>query len=267
MYDQISVTTRDDARRYDYGSVVPQARRSSPSRPVVPPIFLRRVEALRTLSETERALVSRLSVFRESIQAGRPFWRPGQPVAARIIISGWACRQRTLPDGRRQIFGFLLPGDAVGVCAAPNPLDQIATVAINRVECMDALMLREILVLGDDRYAGLKTAIDEMRRQDEANLLHHVVRLGRQSAFERMAHLILELRDRTAMAGLAQGGQFPMPLTQEVLSDALGLSIVHLNRTVQQLKRDGLIEMKSGRVSILDNRRLETIADYGSHDD
>lgn len=255
------------ARALDYGLAAPTRRKAVSTRSAAPPIFLRRVEALRTLTETERALVARLSVFRESIQAGRPFWRPGQPVAARVIISGWACRQRTLPDGRRQIFGFLLPGDAVGICAAPNPMDQIATVAINRVECMDALMLREILVLGDERCAGLKAAIDEMRRQDETNLLHHVVRLGRQSAFERMAHLILEMRDRTAMAGLAHGSQFPMPLTQEVLSDALGLSIVHLNRTVQQLKRDGLIEMKSGQVAILDHRRLETIADYGSHDD
>lgn len=267
MHEHLSVTPRDAARQFNYGSVAALTRRNSPARAMAPPIFLRRVEAIQTLSETERALVSRLSVFRESIQAGRSFWRPGQPVPARIIISGWACRQRTLPDGRRQIFGFLMPGDAVGVCSVPNPLDQIATVAINRVECMDALMLREILVLGDDRYAGMKTAIDEMRRQDEVNLLHHIVRLGRQSAFERLAHLILELRDRTALAGLAQGGQFPMPLTQEVLSDALGLSIVHLNRTVQQLKRDGLIEIKCGRVSILDNRRLETIADYGSHDD
>ena len=58
-----------------------------------------------------------------------------------------------------------------------------------------------------------------------------------------------------------------MPVTQEVLSDALGLSIVHVNRTMQQLKRDRLIEVKSGQVAVLDQRRLETIADYGSHDE
>jgi CRP-like cAMP-binding protein len=232
-----------------------------------PAVFLRRIEGIRTLTEPERALIGRLGVFRESIQAGRHFWRPGHPVAARVIISGWACRQRTLPDGRRQIFGFLLPGDTVGLTVSPSPLDELSTVAINRVESMDALMLREILHLGDTRYASLQAAIAETRRLEETYLLNHIVRLGRQSAFERMAHLILEVRERTKMAGLAQGDRFPMPLTQEVLSDVLGLSIVHVNRTLQQLKRDGLIEMKSGWVCVLDARRLETIADYGSHDD
>jgi CRP-like cAMP-binding protein len=241
--------------------------RPASGKSAAPSIFLRRLEQVRELSETERALVGRLSVFRESIQAGRPFWRPGQAVCARVIISGWACRQRTLPDGRRQIFGFLLPGDTVGLNVNATALDQISTVAINRVESMDALMLREILTLGDDRYARLSAAVEETRRLQDVYLLNHVMRLGRQSALERLAHLILEIQERARHAGLLQGGRFPMPLTQEVLSDALGLSIVHLNRTLQQLKRDGLIEIKSGQVAVLDPRRLETIADYGSHDD
>jgi CRP-like cAMP-binding protein len=249
-------------------AVEPKTFAHAPSKTMPgPSIFVRRLEAVNNLSDTEKALIGRLSVFRESIQAGRPFWRQGQPVAARVIISGWACRQRTLPDGRRQIFGLLLPGDTVGLNVVTAPLDQMSTVAINRVESMDALMLREILTLGDGRYGRLKAAVNETRRLEDVYLLNHVMRLGRQSALERLAHLILEIQERCRLAGLLRGGRFPMPLTQEVLSDALGLSIVHVNRTLQQLKREGLIEAKGGQATILDQRRLENIADYGSHDE
>lgn len=218
------------------------------------------------LTEEERDLVRRLSVFRGTVQAGRAFWRDGEPVSARVIISGWACRQRSLPDGRRQIFGFLIPGDTVGVCTETRPLDEVSTVAVTRVECMDALLLREILSVHDPRHARLGSALAATRRHEEACLLDHIVRLGRQSALERSAHLFLELRERCAAAGLADGARFPMPLTQEVLSDALGLSIVHLNRTLQQMKRDGLIEHRSGWMTILDTARMKTISDFGQHD-
>ncbi|MNR30865.1 Nitrogen fixation regulation protein FixK [compost metagenome] len=89
-----------------------------------------------------------------------------------------------------------------------------------------------------------------------------MVRLGRQSAHERTAHFLLEWRQRCRIAGLAEGERFPMPLTQEVLSDALGLSIVHLNRTLQHMKREGLIEVKRGWIALLDVARLKFICDY-----
>lgn len=218
------------------------------------------------LSEEERDLVRRLSVFRGTVQAGRAFWRDGEPVSPRVIISGWACRQRSLPDGRRQIFGFLIPGDTVGVCTETRPLDEVQTVAVTRVECMDALLLREILSVHDPRHARLGSALAATRRHEEACLLDHIVRLGRQSALERSAHLFLELRERCSAAGLCEGERFPMPLTQEVLSDALGLSIVHLNRTLQQMKREGLIELRNGWMTIVDAPRLRAISDFGNHD-
>jgi CRP-like cAMP-binding protein len=82
------------------------------------------------------------------------------------------------------------------------------------------------------------------------------MRLGRQTALERTAHLFLELRQRLAAVGLADGARFPLPLTQEVLADTLGLSIVHMNRTLQQLRREGLVEVKSGWARLLDPAAL-----------
>ena len=236
-------------------------------RPVRPPAdiaALRVLGAIAALSEDERALVRKLCLYRETIPAGAELAREGEAAPARLIVSGWACRQQSLPDGRRQIFGFLMAGDTIGIGLRARPMDEVSTVAVTRLECVDALMLREILAVQDGRHAGLQSALAAVRRYEEACLLDHVVRLGRQSAHERTAHFLLEWRQRCRVAGLAEGERFPMPLTQEVLSDALGLSIVHLNRTLQHMKREKLIEMKRGWVDILDTGRLKFICDYQS---
>lgn len=236
-----------------------------PKRPSADVVVLRVLSAMTTLSQEEQALVSRLCLYRETVQAGSEFSREGEAMPPRLIVSGWACRQRSLPDGRRQIFGFLLPGDTVGLSLAGRLLDELPTVAVTRVECVDALMLREILSVQDERHARLQNALTIMRRYQENCLLDHIVRLGRQSAYERTCHFLLELRQRCCLAGLNDGERLPIPLTQEVLSDALGLSIVHLNRTLQQMKRDRLIEVKSGTVTILDPDRMTVIADFEPH--
>jgi CRP-like cAMP-binding protein len=88
------------------------------------------------------------------------------------------------------------------------------------------------------------------------------MRVGRQTAFERTAHFILEIRERLGLVGLAGESSVSIPLTQEIMADALGLSVVHLNRTLQQLRRNQLIEFKSGLVKLLQPERLGEIANF-----
>jgi CRP-like cAMP-binding protein len=88
------------------------------------------------------------------------------------------------------------------------------------------------------------------------------MRLGRQSAYERLIHLLLEFLDRLKANGAAEDGSFVMPFTQEVLSDALGLSTVHTNRVLQQLRRERLIETHAASVRLIDPVLLAEIADY-----
>ena len=97
---------------------------------------------------------------------------------------------------------------------------------------------------------------------EETRLFDHIVRLGRQSAFERVTHLLLELHERLAVVGLAFENRFPLPLTQEVLADALGLSIVHVNRTLQQLRRGGLIDTRAGWVTLRDHEQMASLANF-----
>jgi CRP-like cAMP-binding protein len=93
-------------------------------------------------------------------------------------------------------------------------------------------------------------------------LLDHIVRLGRQSAYERTAHLFLELRERLAVVGMIQGDTFVLPLTQDQMAEILGLSVVHVNRTLQQMRRDGLIEIKHAHINLLDLKALMVVADF-----
>jgi CRP-like cAMP-binding protein len=229
-------------------------------RPMEP--VLRRFSAVAALNPAEIALIDRVAASREEHRPGAELLTEGGLVRPpRLIVSGWALRQRLLPDGRRQIFSFLVPGDGVGFCLSPHPLAMTSTVALTRLETVDATPLR-LAAKDKEAHPALAEAIQSGAHLDESRLLDNIVRLGRQTAYERVGHLLLELRDRLTIAGLADEHRFPLPATQEVLADALGLSVVHINRILQQLRREKLIELHSGRVVLLNPDLLASIADY-----
>lgn len=102
------------------------------------------------------------------------------------------------------------------------------------------------------RTPGIAHALDLAAEEADWFRLGQIMRLGRQTAYERLANLFLELEYRLSARGLVTDGAFPMPLTQEMISDALGLSVVHVNRTVQEMRRQGVIALRHGRLAIRD---------------
>jgi CRP-like cAMP-binding protein len=225
-------------------------------------LLLRRLSRAVTLTDDEVALVKSLRPA-ERFPAGTEILPEGEVIRRpRIIGVGWAGRQRVLSDGRRQILGYLLPGDAAGVCSRAQPLAMASTFAITAVETIDAAPLRDVMREEDSRFSGLRSALAICNAAEEGQLIEHVVRLGRLTAYQRTAHVLLELRHRLAAVGLIGAWRFPMPLTQEMLADNLGLSIVHVNRTLQQLRREKLIELKSGWIQLLEPELLASIADF-----
>jgi CRP-like cAMP-binding protein len=196
----------------------------------------------------------------ETRHAGTELVREGQALdAPMLLLEGWAVRQRILPDGQRQIFGFVLPGDPIGLCDRPDGHAIAATMALTDVTVAAMPVLAEALWR---RIGALHQWGRDRLSLEERGLYDQVVRLGRQSAYQRLVHLILDFYYRLSHAGLAQDRGFAMPLTQEVLSDALGLSTVHTNRTLQQLRREGMIESHGQHVRLLDIGRLAQISDY-----
>ncbi|HTG38936.1 Crp/Fnr family transcriptional regulator [Sphingomonas sp.] len=178
------------------------------------------------------------------------------PSVQRALISGWAGRVRILSDGRRQLIELFLPGDMIEITsstATANPDD--AVVALTEVTSCAI----DPAIWDDPALRDLRRKLD---RFATALLRNQVMRLGRQSAYERLGHLLLELRERQAVAGMDAGTVVAMPLTQEMLGETLGLTTVHLNRTLQQLRREAMVRTSRAGIELPDPETLARITDY-----
>jgi CRP-like cAMP-binding protein len=196
----------------------------------------------------------------------QPVWSQllgeGEPIECpRILLAGWAARVRWLRDGRRQILGFFLPGDIFDLSFAPRAVGVTPIMSLTRV-VFARFPIVAAWVEANDEEDSFTIAFREYLRLEQSYLMNQLVRVGRLTAYERMAHLLLEFYYRLRAMGFFHGNGYVLPLTQEVLADALALSPVHTNRTLQQLRRDGLIETRGTTVRLLDLPRLGEIADF-----
>ena len=211
--------------------------------------------------EDERLLISLAQSVR-SIGAREDILTDGAQVRSLpLIVEGWACRYKLLTNGKRQITALLVPGDlcepfgvmrrcvtySIGaltpIVLAPVSLDAIRGVARDNPRIEAALWW--------DMLTG--SAIER----------EHVVSLGRRSASERTGHLFCELHLRLAMVGLADDAGYTLPVTQADLGDLLGLSAVHVNRSLQELRRTGLISLRERRLTI---RNLAELREFSLFD-
>lgn len=203
------------------------------------PIVSARLARLAALVPDEVEALQRAERDPRLYAARRELIHEGEPIRdQRALVSGWAYRQRILADGRRQVLGFLLPGDLIEACPQSRPLAAASIMAVTEVHCCFLPVAPQA--------SGLAEAYGHSGALDHHYLLAQITRLGRMDAYERLADWLLEVRERLALVGLATGDQFALPLTQEVLADALGLTSVHVNRTLQALRRDGLLTLRGG---------------------
>lgn len=174
------------------------------------------------------------------------------------INEGWACRYKLLPDGRRQITALFLPGDYCELgwaCAAAASQHVVALTNVRtvRLSCRD---LRQKAISDPDLYAFLWWDMQASAQMQS----EWIVNLGRKSALEKLSHLFCELHYRLKAAKLTCGDQCSMPLTQLELADITGLTPVHVNRTLQEMRTLGLIELRSRWLRIPDLERLRQAA-------
>ena len=150
----------------------------------------------------------------------------------------------------------------MGLRWRPNPRALSSTVAVTSVQTCEVAALQTVMGRKGETHRGLWEALTLVSRHDEMRLLDQVVRLGQQSAIERVSSLMLELHSRLSVVGLTDDYSFQMPLTQEHLAVTLGMSLVHVNRTVQLLRKEGLAEIGSGRATLLEPDRLRSMASF-----
>jgi CRP/FNR family transcriptional regulator len=176
------------------------------------------------------------------------------------LYQGWAFRYKTLSDGRRQILNFLVAGDLVGL------QEEFADGATPGVEALTDVTLcvfpRDGLwkMFGD--YPQLGYDITWLAAREESLVDEGLVTAGRRTALERVAMLLVHLYRRAERVGLAEGGSIAFPFNQQHIADALGLSLVHTNKTLRRLARLGLHTLDEGRLVMHDPRGLENVADY-----
>jgi CRP-like cAMP-binding protein len=177
-----------------------------------------------------------------------------------LITDGIAIRYRILRDGQRQILNFLLPGDFAGVtsCRFENALYSVKTLTD---AALSPIPLSKLVGLLDSQPL-LAAKLFWSFASESAILAEHLIAVGRRSATERVAHLLLELLTRLQLVGLADERSYHLPLTQEMIGDALGLSIPYVNRVLQQLRQDGLVTIKEQFVVIENMGELAALADF-----
>lgn len=182
------------------------------------------------------------------------------PAAMIVILEGWACRYNILPDGTRQISAFLLPGDCcdlnVSVLGAmDHSIATLTPVRITHIERADLTRLLDIEPL-------LMRAFWWMQLVNEATMRAWIVSMGRRDSLQRVGHLMLELFVRANAIGMVKDGKLAMPLTQIVIGDALGLTPVHVNRVLRQLRLEGVMEIQGGTLTVADSAKLARVTGF-----
>ncbi|ACL56978.1 Crp/Fnr family transcriptional regulator [Methylobacterium nodulans] len=225
--------------------------------------FVRKVEsiALFTLSADEKAALFALPMqvadFGPRQDIVREHDRPSQCFT---LLKGFACLYKSTPAGMRQIMAYHVPGDMPDLQSLHlKVLDNgIATVSPCRIGLVQHEAVRALF----RTHPRLADAFWRLTLIDAALLREWIVNIGRRHAYTRMAHLFCELVTRLEAVGLAQDHACDLPMTQTELADALGLTTVHVNRTLQELRSAGLVTLRGGRLTVNDWEGLTAIAGF-----
>jgi CRP-like cAMP-binding protein len=218
-----------------------------------------KLEAFARLSLDDLGALTQLTRNVRTVDSRRDLISEGdKPRYVHLVLDGWGARYKSLPDGKRQIVSIFLPGDFCDVnvyilkymdhsigaitrlkVAMITP-DEMNTLTVGRPRITQALWWHELVTAAIQREWTLN--------------------IGQRSAYERLGHLLVELYLRLQTVGRARDGRCDFPLTQNDLADATGLTAVHVNRTLQELRGDGLIELERKQLHILDLDRLMDVS-------
>jgi CRP-like cAMP-binding protein len=213
------------------------------------------------LSHEDREAILALPCRRETFAKDAYLLRQGQqPAESALLLDGLAYRQKLLSDGGRQIIAFLVPGEFADLQPDVLGTSDHNVQSLNRSEA--ALIPRSALIQLAQERPAVRMAMWIETLTDASILREWVVNVGRRDSRARIAHLLCETALRLNSSGATDGQIVDFPVTQEQLADATGLTAVHTNRMLQALRRDGLIQLTSGSLRILDWQGLRRAGDF-----
>jgi CRP-like cAMP-binding protein len=258
-----SVFVRDREQQYDKGFVpgtFTRLRQTSSPRwleSVLPNALTRRLEEYTPLTEVDRDELAQLCAqSTHTIPAKRDLISEGDaPRSIYVILQGWACHYRTLENGRRQIVDFAIPGDLCDLNLFILDRMDHSICAITRLRVAE--VGREVFRRVVTHFPNITTALWWVELVSKSIHREWLVSVGQRSARERVAHLFCELFLRLESVGLTDGFSCDFPLTQSDIADTTGMTAIHVNRTIQELRRDGLILLERHRLTIPDMLALQ----------
>jgi CRP-like cAMP-binding protein len=208
------------------------------------------VRLLAAACQNQRAFPARTDLIREGDKPGPVF----------VILEGWACRYKLLPEGTRQITSFLMPGDCCDLHA--SVLTAMEHSIATLTPALIAMVPRGQMEMLIETRPAITRAFWWTQLVDEDTLRAWIVSMGRRNGLQRVAQLMCELYVRARNIRLTDGDRFELPLTQTVLGDALGLTPIHVNRVLRKLRISGVMTLSGGSLVIADIAKLAAVAGF-----
>ncbi|QNM82796.1 Crp/Fnr family transcriptional regulator [Sphingomonas sabuli] len=223
--------------------------------------FIEKLRNFATLSDPAEAALEAATRNASKLPARRDLIREGdRPGPVFVVLDGWACRYKILPNGGRQILAYLMPGDCcdlhIGLLAEMD--HGIQTITPAQVATISGGEMDSLLT----DHRGFARAMYITQLVDEGTMRAWITSMGRRTSKERASHLLCELYLRARNIGLTDGIELVLPLSQIMLADSLGMTPVHLNRVLKELRLSGTIQLRRGSVAIVDPARLAQIAGF-----
>jgi CRP-like cAMP-binding protein len=179
-----------------------------------------------------------------------------------FIKEGFATRYKLLRNGKRQIITVLLPGDVIGLPGGFLEKANYSVIAVTDLTLHICPIDAYVQLCYKRPKFGL--ALSWLAVQEAITNAEHIINAGRRTPTERLANFLLETHSRLVMVNLAAKSSFNLPFSQEIIGDALGLSVQHLNRTLAKLRSDGLIKTNDRHVEFVDHASLEQLGQFQS---
>jgi CRP-like cAMP-binding protein len=223
--------------------------------------LIRKLSALGTISPEEaEAMVGAIGAPR-TVRPGVDIVEDGSsPAVTTLLLDGFACRYKLLRTGRRQILAFQIPGDLVDVYGYVLPRMDHGIGALTR--CTVAPILHSEIDRLTERFPNLTHLLWRDSLVDASIVRTWLTGVGRRTAASRTAHLLCELHHRLKVVGQVDESKFQLPITQGDIADALGLSAVHVNRTLKSLRGQKLISVNGQLVTISNGEGLRAVAGF-----
>jgi len=222
---------------------------------------LRRNPAFRPFDPAQLDFIKSFRTGEITVKAGSTILTQGlRSDAIYTVLRGWGYRAKTLDDGRLQILNFIMPGDLIGLQGAV--LEEMGHSVDASSDMVLCVFDRQKLWSLFSQFPSLAYDLTWLASREEQLLDEHLITLGRRSAMERIAHVLVLVHDRAAETGAAPLGRMPFPFSQQQLADTLGLSLVHTNKTLRKLTDRGVIEWRDRTCQLLDREALCEIAKY-----